>query len=310
MTCQVGTDAEDRWTLRASDRALLGTKSGATRLGFAVLLKLFQAEGRFPRRPEDVPAAAVEAMAPQVGVPAAAWRGYDWRGRTNEYHRARLRAALGFREATDEDAAALSRWLEGRALDLERRLDRLLAAARERCRTLQVGPPSPDRLDRLVRSALHRQEEAFCATLRARLPPETAAGLDALLRPPDPSGAGDDTENGRAPPPPPLLALRAGTGQASLKSVAEEASKLRRLRALALPAGLFDGVPARVLLAYRRRVAAEELHELRRHPNPVRLTLLAAFCHVRGREIADALTDLLITTVHRIGAKAERRRGG
>ena len=29
-------DGKDRWTLRAADRALLGNKSGATRLGFAV----------------------------------------------------------------------------------------------------------------------------------------------------------------------------------------------------------------------------------------------------------------------------------
>jgi len=29
-------DVEDRWTLRAADRALLGNKTGATRLGFAV----------------------------------------------------------------------------------------------------------------------------------------------------------------------------------------------------------------------------------------------------------------------------------
>jgi hypothetical protein len=120
MADRAGTDAEDRWALRAADRALLGNKSGATRLGFAVPLKLFQAEGRFPRWPEDVPAAAVGAIAPQVGVPAAAWRGCDWHGRTIGYHRARIRAALGFREATDEDAAALARWLEGRALDLER----------------------------------------------------------------------------------------------------------------------------------------------------------------------------------------------
>ena len=85
----------DRWTLGAADRSLLGNKSGATRLGFAVLLKLFQAEGRFPRRPEDVPAAAVEAIAPQVRVPAAAWRGYGWDGRAIRYHRARIRTALG-----------------------------------------------------------------------------------------------------------------------------------------------------------------------------------------------------------------------
>jgi len=80
---------------------MLGNKIGATRLGFAVLLKLFQTDGRFPRRPEDVSIAAVEALAFQVGVPAAAWQDYDWRGRTIEYHRAQIRAALGFREATD-----------------------------------------------------------------------------------------------------------------------------------------------------------------------------------------------------------------
>ncbi len=96
------------------------------------------------------------------------------------------------------------------------------------------------------------------------------------------------------------------------------ASKLRVIRALALPGGLFDGVPSRMLLAYRFRVAAQELHELRRHPDPIRLTLLAAFCPVREREIADSLTDLLITTVHRveprsspdIGTKAEKRVAG
>jgi len=295
---------DDRWTLRAADRALLGNKSGATRLGFAVLLKLFQADGRFPRRAEDVPAIAVETVARQAGVPAAAWTGYDWRGRTIEYHRAQIRAALGFREATDEDAAALTHWLEGQVLATERRHDRLVAAARERCRSLRIEPPSSERLDRLVRSALHRQEEAFCAALLARLPPETAAGLDALLRASDPTP--DDGEDA-VPGPPALLTLRAGTGQARLQSVSEEADKLRRIRALALPGGLFDGVPSRVMLAYRRRVAAEELHELRRHPDALRLTLLAAFCHVREREIADSLTDLLITTVHRIGTKAEKR---
>ncbi len=298
------SSADDRWTLRAADRALLGNKSGATRLGFAVLLKLFQADGRFPRRAEDVPAIAVETVARQVGVPTAAWAGYDWRGRTIEYHRAQIRAALGFREATDEDAAALGGWLGEQALALERRHDRLVAAARERCRSLQVEPPSSERLDRLVRSALHRQEEAFCAALLALLPPETAAGLDALLRASDPTP--DDGEDA-VPGPPALHMLRAGTGQARLQSVSEEADKLRRIRTLALPGGLFNGVPSRVMLAYRRRVAAEELHELRRHPDPIRLTLLAAFCHVREREIADSLTDLLITTVHRIGTKAEKR---
>ena len=298
-------DSDNCWALRTAERALLGNKSGATRLGFAVLLKLFQAEGRFPRRAEDVPLAAVEAIAAQVGVPAAAWHGYAWQGRTVEYHRAQVRTALGFREATLDDAEALGRWLDGKVLALERRHDRLIAAARERCQALKLEPPSPDRLERLVRSVLRRHEEAFGAAVLARLPPEAAVGLDTLLK--ASTSDASNAASGKADRELPLLALRAGTGPARLQSVDEEAAKLQTIRTLGLPADLFDGVPARVLLAYRRRVGVEELHELRRHPAPVRLTLLAAFCHVRGREIADSLTDLLIATVHRIGAKAEKR---
>jgi hypothetical protein len=43
-----GEDVDDRWVLNASDRALLGNKTGVTRLGFAILLKMFQIDGRFP----------------------------------------------------------------------------------------------------------------------------------------------------------------------------------------------------------------------------------------------------------------------
>ncbi len=36
------------WTLIQADRELIANKSGATRLGFALLLKYFELEGRFP----------------------------------------------------------------------------------------------------------------------------------------------------------------------------------------------------------------------------------------------------------------------
>src|SRR5450755_5131988 len=168
-----GEDIDDRWALNASDRTLLGNKTGATRLGFAVLLKMFQVNGRFPYRVEEVPVAAVEAIANQIEVPAEAWRGYDWRSRAATYHRAQIRAALGFREPTLDDTDALACWLEGQVSTLEHRPDRLLVAARERCRSLRVEPPSPDRLDRLVRSVVHRHEDAWCDGLSAGLPSAT-----------------------------------------------------------------------------------------------------------------------------------------
>src|SRR4051794_17793084 len=66
MVDPAGEDIDERWMLRAFDRVLLGNKTGTTRLGFAVLLKMFQAEGRFPSRPEEVPVAALGAHAATV----------------------------------------------------------------------------------------------------------------------------------------------------------------------------------------------------------------------------------------------------
>jgi hypothetical protein len=42
-------------------------------------------------------------------------------------------------------------------------------------------------------------------------------------------------------------------------------------------------------------------------PQVARLTWLAAFVHLRSRQLADNLVDLLIETIHHIGARAERR---
>src|SRR5713101_1387 len=91
-----------------------------------------------------------------------------------------------------------------------------------------------------------------------------------------------------------LQELRADPGRATLDNLFQEIAKLERLRALQLPPTLFDGLTPTVLQAYRQRVAVEEPYELRRHAVPLRITLLAAYCLLRGRE----LTDILAGSVH------------
>ncbi|GAB2481093.1 hypothetical protein GCM10027187_55830 [Streptosporangium sandarakinum] len=93
------------WTLLDGDWDLVGNKTGATRLGFGLLLKFFEQEGRFPRHVGELPKAAVDYMAGQVKVDPALLAEYDWSGRSIERHRAQVREALGFREPTraDED---------------------------------------------------------------------------------------------------------------------------------------------------------------------------------------------------------------
>lgn len=87
------------WTLVEDDWRLVGNKTGATRLGFALLLKFFELEARFPRHAGEVPKAPIDYVAQQVKVEPALFSQYAWSGRTIEYHRAQSgpRSAFGSR---------------------------------------------------------------------------------------------------------------------------------------------------------------------------------------------------------------------
>ncbi|MGW1159261.1 DUF4158 domain-containing protein [Streptomyces sp. NPDC002513] len=63
-------DLIEVWTLLEDDMGRLRNKSGANRLGFAMLLKFFELEGRFPQFVEEFPQAAVDYVADVVKVPA------------------------------------------------------------------------------------------------------------------------------------------------------------------------------------------------------------------------------------------------
>ena len=101
----------EQWTLLPDELALLGNKTGATRLGFAISLKLFQQEACFPLNQSDLPFAVLSHIASQVGVAPEEYQKYDWHGRMAMYHRRQIREFFGFRRATVGDAKALVNWL-------------------------------------------------------------------------------------------------------------------------------------------------------------------------------------------------------
>ena len=247
----------------------------------------------------------VEHLAQQVGVASDVWAQYDWHSRTIEYHRAQIRQHLGFREATVADGEALVTWLCDQILPTTRRAEQLKEAIAQRCRDLHLEPPTPERIDRLMRSAVHRADTDVGSGILQRLSATTQRHLDALLAPADPPSS--DPAAAPALERAVLHDLRADPGRATLDNLFQEIAKLERVRALGLPPNVFHDVPSSVLQAYRQRVAAEEPYELRRHAVPLRMTLLAAFCVLRARELTDTLVDLLLELVHRIGAKAERK---
>ena len=297
----------DRWVLNPTDRAVIASKHHASRLPFAVLLLFYRAHGRFPHHGLEIEAKAIAAVANQVDTPIGAFDVLDMNDRTLRRHRAEIRTLLGFREATVADGEALADWLRDHAVKDGRDIGQLTVAAEARCRSLNIEPPATDRIGRIIRAAIHAFDDRFCAGIAERLPSAVRANLDDLLKP---SGDSENVTDGGQTDgyaPAALMRLRADPGGPGVNSLQTEMAKLAIIRNLALPADLFEGAGPHEIERYHRRGAVEAPYELRRHALPLRLTVLAAFAHLRGRAVTDGLVDLLIETIHHIGARAERK---
>ena len=287
--------------LAPSDSAMVMAKSRENRLAFATWLIFFRDNGRFPRGPSDLDTVDVAGLARQIGVTVPTDAGWLLAGRTAKRLRTEIRARFGFREATVADAQMLTAWLRDHvAAEAGGQLEPLIERLESRCRELAIEPPSADRVERITRTALRAHEERFHTGIYARLPPAIRARLDELVG----SAESENITGGASAV---LLTLRSNPGRPSLASLQEELAKLELIRGVDLPIDLFDYTSARDLERCRRRVAVEAPYELRRHPDAARITWLAAFAYSRARGLTDDLVDLLIETIHHIGARAERK---
>ena len=193
----------------------------------------------------------------------------------------------------------------------ERRPERVRATLLAYLREERIEPPSPTRVSRMIASGLECAEQRLTRQICSLVAPGAVTRMLALIaRPLSGDDDGGDVEQivGQDAAPEVMdafSAIRDEPGNVSVKTIAAEVVKLEAINTVGLPEELFDEIAPGVLLAWRSRVAAEAPSHLREHPHEIKVTLLAAYLHCRRREIIDALVDLLITTVHRINARAE-----
>jgi TnpA family transposase len=291
-------DLIECWTLDETELKELGNKSGATRLGFALMLKYFELEGRFPRR-EDVPRAAVEYMAKQAKVAPELFAGYPWAGSSFDRHKADIRKFHRFRVITVGDESKLASWLATTMCPAEMSRDRLRAALLARCREMRVEPPKPAQVERLLGSAETAFERQFTATTVNRLGKASIARLEELITADDPDAAGGRRSF--------LQELKEDPGPIQVETLLGEITKLERVKAVGLPASLFEGVSEKVVAGWRARAMKMYPSDFAAAEPPVRLTLLASLCHARKTEMIDGLVELLIQMVHKINVRAENK---
>ena len=296
----------ENWTLLPQELSWLSNKSGINLLTTALLLKWFQYETKFPNSTREIPDSVIDYLARQLKVSAELISGYDWKRRSYMRQRSEVRQFLGISKATVKDAQNLVTWLIETVLDREADLAHLQEIACQRFWSLKIEPPTPGRVERLVRSALRTYETNFFQQTLEKLSPECRSQIDALLI----TSEADETDN--APEKTTFKAskfhfLNSEPGRASLNSLLTEISKLQTLRQIGLPKNLFRTVTPKVLQAYSTRVGIEYPSHLRSHPEPTRYTLMAAFCHLRTLDVTDNLVDLLIQMIHGISKRAERK---
>ena len=301
-------DIPEGWTLTPADLTLVMAKGRANRLGFAVLLLFYRAHGRFPGAPTEIEPQAVDQVARQIGMGATPHDGLDLAARTWKRHRAEIRALFGYREATVADAEALEDWLRDQAAVVGAVPDHLVARLEARCRELAIEPPSADRVDRIVRAAIRAHEERLYARIRDRLTPETRARLEALLQP-----ASDAEERfgrrrtARERPPRSFcgcVAIRVGRASPASRpswpgwswSAGSGCPPTCSTRCFPTNWSGIDGVSRS-----RPPMSCADTRKRRGSPGSRPSCIFAA------AQLTDDLVDLLIETIHQIGARAERR---
>lgn len=297
----------EQWLILPQEQKLIATKAGTNQLGFALLLKFFQNEGRFPKSTKEITPIVINYVAKQVGLSPKEFANYEWQGRTIEYHRSQIRNFLGFREITVEESEQIIDWLSKNVVAYDKNVERVKAAFYQRCKSLCLEPPTSERVERLIRSCMRQHEANFCKKTLTKLLPSVQKNLESFLEVPQNAGlttVETEPDNFQITV---IQKLKADSGPSTLDSFFLEVSKLQYLRTVNLPIDLFAETPLKVLQAYKQRVMVEEPFEIRRHPFELRLTLLGVFCHLRSQEITDSLVELLLSIVHRISSKAEQR---
>src|SRR5260370_12652517 len=169
-------------TLSSKELDLIGdSKTDHNLLGAACLLKYFQYEGHFPAQKQDVPPLAIVHLAQQLGIVPEKIIPYDWEGRMIKAHRAAIRTFLGVHEATLADEEAVVEWLCKEVVAEQRQEEALIASFSTRCKEQLIDPPTPDRVRRLVHTAMHRLDEQLFATIMQQLTVDTPTQPDAML---------------------------------------------------------------------------------------------------------------------------------
>lgn len=155
--------------------------------------------------------------------------------------------------------------------------------------------PAEKELRRIVNAALYGFFQDLYMHVSARLTLPRRAACDQLLV----VGA-EEAVSG-------FEKLKAEPATPGVDNLMKEIDKLCTLRAVGIPEEVVADVPFKVCHLFKRRGAKERAGEMRDHPEPIRMTLMACFISIRTSEVFDDITRMMMQLLHRIDAQTEQQ---
>ncbi|WP_233450530.1 DUF4158 domain-containing protein [Rhizobium mongolense] len=217
---------------------------------------------------------------------------YDFCGRTSRRHCAEILQYLGFRRLKHADREALTLWIAAELCPTGRSAGAMLDEVFLWCRDRRIYGPSLRELERLVRSQRQCYFDGLVAETSARLSKHAVVLLEASI-------AEADGQTG-------FNTMRGDAGQASLDNILCMTEKLAFMQRLDLPQDILATTGKVWVEHIVRRVAGEKAWEMRRHAPAKQIGLYAIYLSSRQAQLTDALVDLLIETIHKIGSRSKR----
>jgi len=274
-------------------------RKAETKIGFAVIYKFFQNNGRFPYSKFEISNELICYISEQIGVDSFYYNVYDWDGKSIVNHRKQIRELFLFRECIIEDYNTIKTWILSKVIPQNDDFEFVKKEVYRKFNELKIEPTTPEIIDRIISSAKNTYENNIFISIFNKLTVETIKNFDLFLA--------TESQNNNMEQIIWFNDFNIDPDGANVESVFNESNKLKTIEGMMIPEDIFKDIPSKILKKYYKRSKAENISEFKRHPDAMRNGLLAIFFHFKSMDIKDNLVDLLIKILNNLDTNANRK---
>ena len=156
-------------------------RKAETKIGFAVLYKFFQNNGRFPYSKFEISNELICYISEQIGVDSSYYNVYDWDGKSIVNHRKQIRELFLFRECIIEDYNTIKTWILSKVIPQNDDFEFVKKEVYKKFNELKIEPTTPEIIERIISSAKNTYENNIFISIFNKLPVETIKKIDLFL---------------------------------------------------------------------------------------------------------------------------------